>query len=559
MVQKLAQITLQNRNVSYVSTPSSPSRKVLICDLCGGGHNLGECLNEDTNSQSSMEHVDLVGYNRPQQSFQPQGAYNPNTSRNHPGFSWSNPMGAANPQHFGNRGSPPGFQGQSNYRGAPPQQFRPTQGFQLQAPTIQPRPPLPTLEAPPPPNWEAMMEMMVKSQLQSDERFRQVTKRLDQLSAHNKMLENQLAKQASTSSTKVTGKLPACPENPREHVNAIVTRSGKKLEEPPLPVEKPRPSKIIDVEIEEKLEEEEANPPVLNAIPQSHERDEKEKPERKYVPPLPFPQKFQRQAKDSRWKKFLDIVENLKVSIPLLDLLTQTPSYGKFLKEILSKKRKFGDQEIIAMAQEYWALTREEGRFPTKLRDPGRFTIPCVIGGSTINISLCDLGASVNIMPLSLGQKLNLGEPQPVEFTLQFADRSTKNPIGILKDVPVRVDKYFVPCDFVVMDIREDPYTPIILGRPFLATTGAIIDARKGSMIFDFGEEKVAFNVLEDPNSCVIERCYRADVICSKTRDGDANFTHVEKVDKGCLLGCKACDRNFNEARDGGSLTDQPG
>ncbi|XP_031105129.1 uncharacterized protein LOC116010011 [Ipomoea triloba] len=314
-------------------------------------------------------------------------------------------------------------------------------------------PPLPTLEALPPPNWVVMMEMMVKSQLQSEERFRQVTERLDQLSAHNKMLENQLANQASTSSTKVTGKLPACPENSREHVNAIVTRSGKKLEEPPLPVDKPMPSKIIDVEIEEKLEEEEANPPVLNSSHQGHENDEREKPERKYVPPLPFPQKFQRQAKDSRWKKFLDIVENLKVSIPLLDLLTQTPSYGKFLREILSKKRKFGDQEMIAMTQEYWALTREEGRFPTKLRDPGIFTIPCVIGGSTINRSLCDLGVSVNVMPLSLCKKLNLGEPQPVELTLQFADRSTKNPIGILEDVLVRVDKYFVPCDFVVMDI----------------------------------------------------------------------------------------------------------
>ncbi|XP_031127578.1 uncharacterized protein LOC116029670 [Ipomoea triloba] len=532
MVQKLAQITLQNRNVSYVSTPSTPTRQVLICDLCGGGHNSGECFNDDTSSQSSMEHINLVGYNRPQQSFQPQGAYNPNTSRNHPGFSWSNPNGAANPQNYGNRNPPPGFQGQQNFRGGLTQQFRPTQGFQPQALTIQLSPPLPTLEAPPPPNWEAMMEMMVKSQLQSDGRFRQVTERLDQLSAHNKMLENQIANQASTSSTKVTGKLPACPENPREHVNAI---------------------------IEERLEEEEANHPVLNASLQSHEKDEKEKPERKYVPPLPFPQKFQRQTKDSRWAKFLDIVENLKVSIPLLDLLTQTPSYGKFLREILSKKRKFGDQEMIAMTQEYRALTREDGKFPTKLRDPGRFTIACVIGGSTINRSLCDLGASVNIMPLSLCKKLNLGEPQPVEFTLQFADRSTKNPIGILEDVPICVDKYFVPCDFVVMDIREDPYTPIILGRPFLATTGAIIDARKGSMIFDFGEEKVAFNVLEDPNSRVVEKCYRADVMGSKTRDGDANFTHMEKVEKGCLLGHKACVGNFNEASYGGSLTDQPG
>ncbi|XP_031096986.1 uncharacterized protein LOC116001238 [Ipomoea triloba] len=260
MVQKLAQITIKNQNVSYASITSSPLRPVMMCDLCGGEHNSGECFNDDTSSQSSIEHVDLVGYGRPQQSFQPQGAYNPNTSRNHPGFSWSNPMGAANPQNYDNRNPNQGFQGQQNFRGGSTQQFRTTQGFQPQAPTIQPRPPLPTLEAPPPPNWEAMMEMMVKSQLQSDERFRQVTERLDQLSAHNKMLENQIANQASTFSTKVTGKLPACPENPREHVNAIVTRSGKKLEGPPLPVDEPRPSKIIDVEIEEKLEEEEANP-----------------------------------------------------------------------------------------------------------------------------------------------------------------------------------------------------------------------------------------------------------------------------------------------------------
>nr|GME10361.1 uncharacterized protein LOC109169324 [Ipomoea batatas] len=116
MVQKIAQITLNNQNVSYASSTSIPPRQIMMCDLCGGEHNLGECLNDDMGSQSTMEQVDLVGYGRQQQSFQPQGAYNPNASRNHPGFSWSNPMGAANPQSFGNRGPPPGFQGQQNFR-----------------------------------------------------------------------------------------------------------------------------------------------------------------------------------------------------------------------------------------------------------------------------------------------------------------------------------------------------------------------------------------------------------------------------------------------------------
>nr|GMD78047.1 (-)-alpha-terpineol synthase-like [Ipomoea batatas] len=87
MVQKIAQITLNNQNVSYASSTSIPPRQIMM-----------------------------------QQQFQPQGAYNPNASRNHPGFSWSNPMGAANPQSFGNRGPPPGFQGQQNYRGGQQQQ-----------------------------------------------------------------------------------------------------------------------------------------------------------------------------------------------------------------------------------------------------------------------------------------------------------------------------------------------------------------------------------------------------------------------------------------------------
>ncbi|XP_019160896.1 PREDICTED: uncharacterized protein LOC109157443 [Ipomoea nil] len=137
-------------------------------------------------------------------------------------------------------------------------------------------------------------------------------------------------------------------------------------------------------------------------------------------------------------------------------------------------------------------------------------------------------------MPIFLCKKLNLGEPQPVQFTLQFADRSTKSPIGILEDVPVPVDKYFVPCDFVVMDIREDPNIPIILGRPFLATTGAIINARKGSMTFYFRDAKVSFIVLGEPNSHVVGRCYIVDEIDSKTLHEDE---HLDPHDK----------RSFNE------------
>nr|GMC94570.1 uncharacterized protein LOC109152581 [Ipomoea batatas] len=371
MVQKLAQITLQNRNVSYVSTPSSPSRQVLICDLCGGGHNLGECFNDDTSSQSSMEHVDLVGYGRQQQSFQPQGAYNPNAPRNHPGFSWSNPNGAANPQSYDNRNPPPGFQGQQNFRGGPTQQYRPTQGFQPQAPTIQPRPPLPTLEAPPPPNWEAMMEMMVKSQLQSDERFRQVTERLDQLSAHNKMLENQIANQSSTSSTKVTGKLTACPENPREHVNAIVTRSGKKLEEPPLPVDKSRPSKIIDVEIEEKLEKEEANHPVLNMAPKT--RNPKRNRGESSQQPQEQPQRAQAEIFNTP-----GALERFQTWISTRDFKKE-----RGLEYVIPERWNWGPLLLAQPGEAFAAVVRE---FYANAKDGPRNNV-CIVRGVEVNFS----------------------------------------------------------------------------------------------------------------------------------------------------------------------------
>ncbi|XP_019189424.1 PREDICTED: uncharacterized protein LOC109183817 [Ipomoea nil] len=159
------------------------------------------------------------------------------------------------------------------------------------------------------------------------------------------------------------------------------------------------------------------------------------------------------------------------------------------------------------MAQEYMDLACSECRSILKHIDLGRFTIPCFIGGRMIKRSLSDLGASANVIPLSLCKKLNLEEPKPIKLTLQFVDQSTTRPIGILEDVPVRVDKYFVPCDFILIDAPENPDTPIILGRPFLATTRALIDARKGTMIFDFGEENVEFNVINEPKSTGVEDC----------------------------------------------------
>ncbi|XP_050919396.1 uncharacterized protein LOC127136930 [Lathyrus oleraceus] len=128
---------------------------------------------------------------------------------------------------------------------------------------------------------------------------------------------------------------------------------------------------------------------------------------------------------------------------------------------------------------------------PPKLKDPGSFSIPCVIEKFVIGKALCYLGASVSLMPLSICERLRLGEVRPTRMFIQLADRSVKFPVGILENVLVRISQFYIPTDFIIMDINEDSNIPIILRRPFLATAGAIIDVKKGKLTFEVGDEKV--------------------------------------------------------------------
>ena len=100
---------------------------------------------------------------------------------------------------------------------------------------------------------------------------------------------------------------------------------------------------------------------------------------------------------------------------------------------------------------------------PHKLKDPGSFSIPYIIGKFVIDKALCDLGASISLMPLSICKKLNMGELRPTRMSVQLADRSVKFPLGMLENVPVRIGQFYIPTDFIIMDIKEDSNIPIIL------------------------------------------------------------------------------------------------
>ena len=135
------------------------------------------------------------------------------------------------------------------------------------------------------------------------------------------------------------------------------------------------------------------------------------------------------------------------------------------------------DYETIALTEEYSAILWK--KLPYKKKDPGSFTIPYTIGNVVFETALCDLGANINLMHLSLFRRLGLGEAKPTTVILQLANRSLKHPRGIIEDVLVKVDKFIFPADFIVLNMEEDRDIPIILGRPFLATRRALIDVRK--------------------------------------------------------------------------------
>ncbi|XP_062118651.1 uncharacterized protein LOC133832304 [Humulus lupulus] len=227
---------------------------------------------------------------------------------------------------------------------------------------------------------------------------------------------------------------------------------------------------------------------------------------------VPYPQRLRKTTLDKQFSKFLEVFKKLHINIPFPEALEQMPSYVKFMKEILSKKRKMEDYEIVALTEECSEILQR--KLPQNLRDPGSFTIPCTIGKFECKHTLYDLGASINLMPLSVLRRLSLGEARPTTVTLQLADRSVKHPCGIIEDVLVKVDKFIFPADFIVLNMEEDAHVPIILGRPFLATCQALIDVQKGELKLRLQGDEVLFNVFKAmtyPRAS--DKCYSVDVI----------------------------------------------
>ncbi|XP_052118241.1 uncharacterized protein LOC127747744 [Arachis duranensis] len=189
------------------------------------------------------------------------------------------------------------------------------------------------------------------------------------------------------------------------------------------------------------------------------------------------------------------------------------PLYAKFLKELMTKKRSWKNNETVVLTEECSVIIQH--KLPQKLKDPGSFQIPCIIGKTIVEKALCDLGASINLMSLAMMKEMKIEEAKPTRMALQLADRSFKFPNGIVEDLLVKVGDFIFPVDFVVLDMEEATNTSIIMGRPFLATAGALIDVQKGELVLRLHDEKLTFNVFKAmsyPHNSLGE-CMRLDSV----------------------------------------------
>ncbi|XP_060190490.1 uncharacterized protein LOC132619674 [Lycium barbarum] len=209
-------------------------------------------------------------------------------------------------------------------------------------------------------------------------------------------------------------------------------------------------------------------------------------------PPPPFPQRLAKKADGGKFLKFIEKLKQLSINIALVEALEQMPGYAKFMKDLVTKRRH-SSFEIMGVTHHCICIVTKA--LVQKKEDPGAFTIPCTIGRYKFAKALCDLGASINLIPLAIFNKLGLSIPRPTTMRLIMADRTIKKLVGILYNVLVRVDRFIFSADFVILDCEVDFEVPIILGRPFLATGRALADVERRDLKFRMNDEEITFHI----------------------------------------------------------------
>ncbi|GJX85125.1 reverse transcriptase domain-containing protein [Tanacetum coccineum] len=229
---------------------------------------------------------------------------------------------------------------------------------------------------------------------------------------------------------------------------------------------------------------------------------------------------------------FVEIFRELHFELNFADALLHMPKFASMFKSLPNNKEKLFDLAKTPVNENCLAVILK--KLPKKLGDPGKFLIPCDFLELVECLALADLGASINLMPLSIWKKLSLPELTPTRMILELADRSTTSPSGIAEDVFVKVGKFHFPADFVVVDYVVDPRVPLILGRPFLRTARALIDVYGEELTLRVDDEAITFKVGQTSrysynNAKSVNRIDVIDVSCEEYAQEVLGFSDSSK------------------------------
>ncbi|KAI3760410.1 hypothetical protein L1987_50805 [Smallanthus sonchifolius] len=382
---------------------------------------------------ADVKQVDFVGTNRPQNNPY-SNTYKPGW-RNHPNFSWKdNNQGQFGPTKMGN-------------------------GISLED------------------TLTKLISTTESQALLADSRHKQYEERFSLHEAEFKTqkatlqsIETQLGQIAKLLSERQPGCLPSNTEtNPKANVSAITLRNKKVYPESPMSGEEVQ-SSMREIFTGLPLRPQPASSSTQKAQPSviqplTADLPPKVPPKRTFNSHIPYLGRLVKQKTDEEYDKFIELLSQIDTR----------------------ETRK------IKRTNYYVALIKRN--LPKKLSDPGKLSLPCFIGPLPVTYTHANLGASLNVTPSTMFQKLDIGQPRPVNATIEFTDGSDKTPIGVIENLSVKVGKFVFPADFMVLETGQDFSIPLILGRPFLATVRPVIDMNEGILTLCIGKQSVTYNI----------------------------------------------------------------
>nr|GEV57567.1 reverse transcriptase domain-containing protein [Tanacetum cinerariifolium] len=249
---------------------------------------------------------------------------------------------------------------------------------------------------------------------------------------------------------------------------------------------------------------------------------------------LPYPSRLAkeklREKDDILAAKFMEIFRDLHFELSFADALVHMPKFAPMFKKLLNNKNKLIELTKTSLNENCSAVVLK--KLPKKLGDPGRFLIPCDFSEFDNCLALADLGASINLIPLSIWKKLKLPTLNDTKMVLELADRTISKPTGVAENVFVKVGKFYFPVDFVVLDFIADPCVSLILGRPFLITAHAIINVHEREIILRQDQQSLTIQCGDTPSINKFEQINKIDFINAGESDSEEieNFLNDDSI-----------------------------